>query len=40
MPKHTTVIMKPFFGYLPDENKKDRFMGAFLKEIEKLDVGR
>jgi hypothetical protein len=31
--------MKLFLGYLPDENKKDRLMDAFLNEIEKLDVG-
>jgi trans-aconitate 2-methyltransferase len=30
-----TVIMKPFLGYLPDAKKKDQFLDAFLKEIER-----
>ncbi len=29
-----TVIMKPFLGYLPDAQKKEQFLDAFLKEIE------
>jgi trans-aconitate 2-methyltransferase len=29
-----TVIMKPFLGYLPDINRKERFVEAFLNEFE------
>ena len=29
-----TVIMKPFLGYLPDTNRKEQFIDAFLKEFE------
>jgi trans-aconitate 2-methyltransferase len=32
-----TVIMKPFLGYLPDTEKKEQFLDAFLKEIEQSD---
>jgi trans-aconitate methyltransferase len=30
-----TVIMKPFFGYIPDSKKKDEFLDAFLNEFER-----
>jgi trans-aconitate 2-methyltransferase len=30
-----TVIMKAFLGYLPDANKKDQFVDAFLNEFER-----
>ena len=29
-----TVIMKPFLGYLPDANRKEQFIDAFLNEFE------
>jgi hypothetical protein len=29
-----TVIMKPFLGYLPDTNRKDHFVEAFLNDFE------
>jgi hypothetical protein len=29
-----TVIMKPFLGYLPDANRKEQFMDAFLNAFE------
>jgi trans-aconitate 2-methyltransferase len=29
-----TVIMKPFLGYLPDANKREQFIDAFLNEFE------
>jgi trans-aconitate methyltransferase len=29
-----TVIMKPFLGYLPDANRKEEFIYAFLNEFE------
>ena len=29
-----TVIMKPFLGYLPDANRKEQFIEAFLNEFE------
>ena len=30
----STVIMKPFLGYLPDAPRKDKFIDAFLNEFE------
>ena len=30
-----TVIMKPFLGYLPNAKKKEIFLDAFLKKIER-----
>jgi trans-aconitate 2-methyltransferase len=30
----TTVIMKPFLGYLPNANRKQQFIDAFLNEFE------
>ncbi len=29
-----TVVMKPFLGYLPDTNRKERFVEAFLNDFE------
>jgi trans-aconitate 2-methyltransferase len=29
-----TVIMKPFLGYLPDANRKEQFIEAFLNQFE------
>jgi trans-aconitate 2-methyltransferase len=34
-----TVIMKPFFGYLPDAKKKKQFLDAFLNEFERSGWG-
>jgi len=29
-----TVVMKPFLGYLPDTNRKERFVEVFLNDFE------
>lgn len=29
-----TVVMKPFLSYLPDTNRKERFVEAFLNDFE------
>lgn len=34
-----TVIMKPFFGYLPDDATRNGFLGALLSEIEQRGGG-
>ncbi len=34
-----TVIMKPFFGYLPDDAKRDSFLEAFVSELEYAGLG-
>lgn len=34
-----TVLMKPFFGNLIDENKRTRFLDAFLSEVEDMGQG-
>jgi trans-aconitate 2-methyltransferase len=34
-----TVLMKPFFGNLPDENNRSRFLDAFLGQVECMGFG-
>lgn len=34
-----TVVMKPFFGYLPDDAKRKGFLDALLSEIEQRGLG-